>query len=176
MRMKQCGNGHFYDGAKHENCPYCLALQKDAETMTDSSVTVGIEPVDAPASRDGRTVAIIHKQMGADPVVGWLVCVEGLNKGRDYRLHSDNNFIGRDESMDVVIDGDDAISRRNHARLTYDPESGKYYFAQEEGRSIVKINGQVVLCAVELQAYDVIETGATKLMFVPLCGEKFQWI
>jgi len=175
MRMKQCGNGHFYDGEKHVECPYCQTLQSENAAVHSSEVTIGIESMDAVPFRDGRTVAILHRQTGVDPVVGWLVCVDGPDKGKDYRLHSDNNFIGRDERMDVVICGDDAISRLNHARLTYDAQTGKYFFAQEEGRSIARVNGQVVMCAVELQAYDVIETGITKLMFIPLCGERFQW-
>lgn len=30
-----------------------------------------------------------------DPVVGWLVCIKGATKGTDYRIHSQNNYIGR---------------------------------------------------------------------------------
>lgn len=48
------------------------------------------------AARDrGQTIALVQKEMGIDPVVGWLVCISGAEKGRDYRIHSDNNFIGR---------------------------------------------------------------------------------
>ncbi|WP_424766536.1 hypothetical protein [Paenibacillus sp. sgz302251] len=30
---------------------------------------------------------------GIDPVVGWLVCVEGPHKGNDFRLHSERNLL-----------------------------------------------------------------------------------
>jgi len=37
------------------------------------------------------------------------------------------------------------------------------------------LNDEEVDVPVELKPHDIIELGQTKLMFVPLCGEKFQW-
>ncbi len=51
---------------------------------------------------------------GIDAVVGWLVCVHGRNRGRDYRIRSENNTVGRSENMDICISGDDLISRERH--------------------------------------------------------------
>ena len=45
----------------------------------------------------------------------------------------------------------------------------------EAGRNLLKVNGKTVLNAVELNRYDIISIGTTKLMFVPLCGEHFSW-
>ena len=64
------------------------------------------------------------------PVVGWLVCIDGPAKGRDYRI---------------------------------------------PGRNIVRVNGKTVMVSVELKAYDELTIGSTKLLFVPLCGERFNW-
>ena len=173
MRMKQCENGHFYDAAKHERCPYCVSLQQGRGA--GESVTVSLEGTDAQGWKDDSTVSIIQKHAGADPVVGWLVCLEGKHKGDDFRLHSDNNFIGRDGSMDVPLTWDDTVSRKNHAMLTFDSLAVKFLLAPGEGRSIIRHNGQVVMGPVELKALDRIEIGETKLLFVPLCGEAFQW-
>ena len=41
--------------------------------------------------------------------------------------------------------------------------------------ALIKVNGKTVLNAVELHNYDVISVGTTKLVFVALCGEHFQW-
>ena len=55
-------------------------------------------------------IAHVH---GADPVVGWLVCVTGPNTGRDYRLFARINTIGRAEKNDVCLKGDNTISIKN---------------------------------------------------------------
>ncbi len=124
---------------------------------------------------DGQTVAVVHQELGIDPVVGWLVSVSGQEKGRDYRIHSDNNFIGRSETMDIRIRGDETISRINHAVVAYDTRDKIFYFAPGGGRSINRVNGKAVLAMVPLNAYDEIEIGRTRLIFVPLCGERFEW-
>ena len=36
------------------------------------------------------------------PVAGWLVCIDGPSKGKDYRIHEENNYIGRMKEMDVT--------------------------------------------------------------------------
>ena len=37
------------------------------------------------------------------------------------------------------------------------------------------MNDAPVLEAIELKAWDIIEVGETKLVFVPFCGGKFEW-
>ncbi len=123
-----------------------------------------------------RTVAIIKKEMGIDPVVGWLVCIEGKEKGRDYRMHADNNFIGRGEKMDICVRGDDTISRENHAIISYDTRDKVYYLSPGEGRSIVRLNDKALFSTATLVAYDKIELGNTKFVFIPLCGGEFAWV
>ena len=123
----------------------------------------------------GRTVAVIKKQMGIDPVVGWLVCKTGVEKGKDYRIHAENNYIGRSESMDICIHGDETITRENHAIVTYDNIKGEFFFTPGMGRSIIRINGNGVLAPTKLNAFDEIEMGITKFVFVPLCGPDFTW-
>lgn len=125
---------------------------------------------------DGRTVAIIKKNMGIDPVVGWLVCVNGEEKGRDYRIHADNNFIGRSERMDICIRGDETISRENHAIISYDMVEKIYYFSPGDGRSIVRYNGKAIFQTTEIKSHDHIVIGKTELVFVPFCTEDFTWM
>ncbi len=170
MQMIQCPNGHFYDASIYPRCPYC----DGSAAGTSVGVTV---PVQRPAqsSAPGATVAVIKKKLGIDPVVGWLVCLEGPQKGKDYRLHADNNYIGRDKSMDVCLEGDETISRERHALLTYDFETKTFYLTPKDGRSNPRLNGKPVLSSVELSAYDRIQLGQTQLLFVPLCSDQFEW-
>ena len=109
-----------------------------------------------------------------EPVVGWLVCIEGPSRGTDYRLHAGYNYIGR-ESGDVRIRGDQQISRQNHAMVAYDSGEHLYFVGPSAGRNLIKVNGHAVLQAVEIKNYDIISIGSTRLIFVGLCGEQFSW-
>lgn len=109
------------------------------------------------------------------PVTGWLVCVEGAEKGRDYRLHSEMNYIGRSKSNDVVLSSDPTVSRERHALIAYDNREKMFFFAPANGSSLVRQNGRPVLSTVELKSGDRLEIGSGIYLFIPLCGETFEW-
>ncbi len=112
---------------------------------------------------------------GFFPVVGWLVCIEGPDKGSDYRIHNGNNYIGRSPNMDICIMNDRHISHDNAANIGYDDHERIFFFGPAGGRNTVRVNGKMVINSVELSPYDTITLGTSKLMFVPLCGERFDW-
>lgn len=76
--------------------------------------------------------------------------------------------------MDVVLRSDDSISGEDHAKLLYDLSSNRYFLWHDKGRNLTYVNGQMV-DRQELHAYDKIQLGQTHLLFIPFCGEKFQW-
>ena len=108
-------------------------------------------------------------------VVGWLVVKTGEQRGRSKTLVAGKNFIGRDSSMDIVLDGDKSISRIKHAIVLYEPNMKKFIALPGESHELFYVNGEVVLNNVELKAYDVITIGKTELIFMPFCGEYFVW-
>lgn len=109
------------------------------------------------------------------PVVGWLVCIKGVNLGKEYRLHSDYNYVGS-VSGDIVIQGDPKISRERHMVIMYDPENRTFAVSPAAGANIVRLNDKgLVGTAAELKNYDVIRTGDSSFMFIGFCGEKFGW-
>jgi len=114
-------------------------------------------------------------EMGFSPVTGWLVCIEGASKGMDYRIRSGYNYIGQKDNMDICIKGDNKISRERHALIAFDHEENVFFFGPADGKNIVRLNGKMVMNSVEIHAYDVLTIGVTKLLFIPLCGEKFRW-
>lgn len=54
-------------------------------------------------------------------------------------------------------------------------EKGLFRLYQGESKGIVYLNDEVVITAVILKEYDVIEMGKTKLIFMSFCEEKFKW-
>lgn len=130
------------------------------------------EPEDATRVHRDRPMAA-----GIDPVVGWLVAVDGALRGRDYRIHAEGNSIGRDAGNRIVVDdGTGTIARQRHAVLFYDPRDtdGPYHIVPGDG-PLTRVNERAVYQATRLHAYDVVTIGATRLLFVPLCGPRFEW-
>jgi hypothetical protein len=186
MAMIRCNFGHFFDPAKHSSCPYCgvkgldlgkTQRQETAGTSTDDMQNKTLHLGEKAYSRpeEGKTVRIVQKKLGIDPVVGWLVCIEGPDKGRDYRIKSERNFIGRSHSMDICVEGDDTISRENHAIVSFNPKTFSFKFMPGESRSLIYLNSEEVNIPMEMKTYDVLEMGQSKFLFIPLCGETFQW-
>ena len=116
-----------------------------------------------------------EKAPSIQPVTGWLVCIEGNSKGADYRIHSQNNFIGRGQHMDICITGDNTISAERAAVIAYDDRENMFFFGIGNGHNLVYVNGKVTLNTVVLQPFDELTIGETKLLFVPLCSERFTW-
>ena len=193
MAMKRCANGHFYDDTKYQQCPYCGISNMDAsKTMpiiapppttgaaSDVGTTVAMSPEEMAKRQsnygdEGKTVGIMKKKTGIDPVVGWLVCVEGASKGQDYRIKSERNFIGRDRSMDIAITDDNGISRENHAIISFNPKNGSFRLIPGDSHGLVYLNDEEVYVPAELKRGDVIELGQSKLVFVPFCEGDFTW-
>ena len=199
-QLEQCPNGHYYNSALHPTCPICAqgsipptepfpatsapggTYTADPPYMAENPGFPRTEPVSVDRSVSTPSTpfqptmigGVLNVPGGVEPVVGWLVCVEGPMRGNDYRLHAGYNYIGR-ELGDVRISGDQQISRQNHAMVAFDDADGIYYAGPSAGRNLLKVNGKTVLNAVELNRYDIISIGTTKLMFVPLCGEHFSW-
>lgn len=140
--------------------------------QSSSNGNMGAYPKTEPIS---PVAASSEESTTFDPVVGWLVCIEGATKGTDYRIHSQNNYIGRSARMDISIPEDSHISAENSAIIAYDNEDRTFYFGPGSGRNIVRVNGKPALSVEKIEAYDVLTIGTTKLLFVPLCGDRFDW-
>lgn len=124
---------------------------------------------------DGKTISIYQNKIGSEPVVGWLVCIEGKDFGESFKLKTGRNFIGRARNMDIVLQGDNSISREKHAIILYEPKRREFIAQAGESRELFYLNDDVVLNPVRLNQNDIITIGNTKLMFFPCCGENFSW-
>ena len=193
MAIQECVNGHLYDTEQYASCPYC---QGDGNRINFGASEVGKtvatsigEPAASPGvtvapasygkgqdrSDTGKTVGVFQKKMSFEPVVGWLVCVEGPEKGKDYRIYGKNNTVGRSEKMDICIKGDSTISRENHARLAYDGKHNAFHLIPAESTNTIYLNDEPVYVPAKLKDYDVIEFGDCKMLFVPFCNDRFTW-
>lgn len=195
MAMKRCNNGHYYDPTQHVQCPYCGIPGMNADPrggfggVPDSGATVKLshEPVRKPTVPEDdiktvkkspdeiKTVGKAQSVMGFRPLAGWLVCIDGPNKGDDFRVYYERNFIGRAPNMDISIKKDSGISRVNHAAISFDPKNKEFKIAPGDGHGMVYLNDHSVDMPMPVKHGDIIEISDTKLMFIPCCGEWFSW-
>ncbi|MCM1506048.1 MAG: FHA domain-containing protein [Ruminococcus flavefaciens] len=195
MALQQCSEGHLYDTDQHSVCPYCNngtniinfgGGDTVGKTVASSSIvspavseigsTVAPQSyMDKQKNETGKTVGVFQKKMKLEPVVGWLVCIEGSEKGKDFRIYGKNNTIGRSDKMDICIKSDMTISRENHARLAYDEKHNGFHLIPAESSNTIYLNEEPIYIPVKLNARDIIEFGECKFLFVPLCDESFSW-
>lgn len=161
MKLCKCDHGHFYDGDKYPQCPYCnTELQKQDGGIVNAAPGTPAQE-ESPAMPEG-------------PVAGWLVVLGGVYCGRDYRLGQGRSFFGLDETgQPVPLSADAPLSRRLLA-VAYDPETGDFTALPGSGQELAYVNGKANLTPQPLAAGDEIRLGGTALRFVPFCGA-FRW-
>ncbi|GFN32135.1 FHA domain-containing protein [Paenibacillus xylaniclasticus] len=169
MSITRCANGHMFSTKKHgTTCPYCYMT-------VETAATAELKKRPPVPAADEKTLPYLEDADGIDPVTGWIVCIEGPQIGQDYRINAEKNFIGRAEDMHIQIIGDNTISRRNHAVIVYDPKKRSFYLLPGDASGLAYHNNEAVYSPVELTAYDVIQLGRSKFIFIPLCGVHFEW-
>ena len=188
MKLVHCANGHYYDEEVYSRCPYCDGTVGSSdkrgkavgyEDALDDGKTVGYEDY----LDDGKTVG--YNGLGTtedrekaggkfDPLVGWLVCIEGAEKGRDYKIFSGRNYIGRAVNNDICVSDDDSISRQRHFSIVYDPRSRRFFALPGES-STIQINEEVKYNKHLLSDGDIITCGKSKLCFIGFCKEGRDW-
>lgn len=193
MTVIKCPKGHLFEKVTNPGgCPHCLDErgERDPTEMASGASPGNKDPektqmagqprksADRQAMKpddDERTRAQWQLELG-EPICGWLVCYEGMDRGRDYRIVPGRNSIGRDTESDICIRGDKAIGRLNHAFIFFEMDSGVFYLQLDQGKVGIFLNNKIVLQPAELKLYDDIRIGQSKFKFVPLCSTSFRWV
>ena len=112
MKLTKCENGHFYDSDKYPECPYC-----NTDLLRDRSIV---------RTGEAEQPAAVETAAPAGPVTGWLVVLDGPEKGRDLRLGVGRSFLGLDaDGTPVTLSADAPLSARR-AVLVYDEEKSAF--------------------------------------------------
>jgi hypothetical protein len=195
MGIKKCSNGHFFDDEKYDFCPYCdeknnnsngdqrkekkspfsLFEKTVAKFKSDTldSVTVAYSQVSQEEKDDQLTVAkYMIDDVGA-PVSGWLVCIEGREKGKSFEIRQGVNYVGRNSDMDIAFINEHSITRNKHFSLVFEPKKAETFIKPEMGT--VYLNEQFVEGAEKIKENDIISAGDMKFIFVPYCNGERKW-
>ena len=169
MKLSKCDNGHFFDSDKYPECPYCnTALLKDS----GSGIVV---PAHA-AGDAGAPGVPLAPATPEGPVTGWLVVLNGIKGGCDYRLGEGRSFFGLDpanENAPTPLSPDAPLSARLLI-IAYDPATAEFTALPGAGQALVYLNGKAILTPQLLKSNDELNLGDARLRFIAFCGN-FRW-
>ena len=163
---KFCSNGHQMEDS-WEICPYCQRTGYAGVTNPSAAAKTRIEGAPDPAAPPPaapagprKTVLLTEQRKAA--VVGWLVAMDGEQKGEDFRIRDGQNIIGSGLDSDIVI-RDGTVSSR-HASLRCKDQ--KFTLTDLDSTNGTYLNGGAApIGREELRDNDVIRVGAITLKF-----------
>lgn len=124
----------------------------------------------------GQTAAHSISSAAFDPVVGWLVIVEGPGRGQSVNVYAGMNSLGRSAGQRIRVDfGDALISGEGAAFITFEPKRKTFHINHGGKSNIVYLDEEPVLAPVAMSDRCTISIGETKFRFVQLCGADFAW-
>ena len=160
MPLGECVNRHLYNKNKHgDTCPICGVVASKYK-------------------EDGKTpeeIAEMYRVPENKYVCGWLVCVEGVNRGRSYEIHPGRNFIGSADNMDIQILGDNKVDRHRHAGIAYDIKASSATLLPGEANGLVYYNGNAIYTATPIDDGETVAIGNSKFVLRLHCDDSHNW-
>ena len=158
-----------------------VQMQPNISIQQSEPITPSIQP-NVPMSQvmqpqhnqgDGMQTVAFYDTV-TEPVTGWLVCIKGECFGESFEIKAGRNNIGRGTNMDVALLREMSVSRDKHAVIVFDPMNLKFLIQSGEN-GLTYVNEELLMGVKELKANDKIMLGTAIFMFVPFCGENFDW-
>jgi len=163
---KFCNNGHQMEDS-WDDCPYCqrTGYQRTGgpvaagKTRLDTESPAPVTGVASPSLAVGGKTVILSALKKA-PIVGWLVVMEGAQKGDDFRLRDGQNILGSGDGVDVQL-RDVAVSAK-HASIRY--KEGVFALTDLDSTNGTFLNGEPA-AKEPLKDSDMIRVGEVLLKF-----------
>lgn len=156
-------------------CPYCqktgfmpaagdlkkTRIDSSASTPTATQIPaaqIATAQTAAAVVRKTVVMADLHKA----PLMGWVVVLEGNDKGRDFRVRDGQNSLGSDPSCSIVI-SHPTISGK-HASLR--AQDGKFFLTDLDSTNGTYLNrDEKRIAREEIKDNDLIRLGEVTLKF-----------
>ncbi len=183
MAIIRCSCGFFYDEEKYGVCPKCSGAYRamqPVESVLPPAVGRGVPAgqnmpagQSAPGRRSAAQAEAFFYEGKQDFFAGWLVCVRGAQKGRDFRIFPGFNRVGRQSFSDICLE-DGQVARESHCAVVYEPKKGAFYLMPGKG-TVTLLNERRIEGTEELEEGDRIGVGESLLVFIPFCGKERTW-
>ena len=170
--------------APAQETPEETSLSRAIREASSEQKTVGffsaarlsaLETPEAGSAEGPGGAPLAAKAPAAEPVAGWLVAVSGPHFGESFPFPAGRSSLGRSADNDIVLAKDPSVSRSRHCFIVYEPKHRTFFVQPGEGSGLTYRNDDYITASTELAPRDILEIGGTKLLFVPLCGEDFDW-
>jgi len=165
---KFCNNGHQMEDS-WELCPYCQRTGYQSPRGADPAGKTRLEVDSILQARSSAPVPVVPRKTvllsdaaRKTALVGWLVAMDGDQKGEDFRLRDGQNTLGSAPDSDIVLH-DQTISAK-HASVRY--KDGKFFLSDLDSSNGTFVNGlEECVARVELKDSDMVRVGAVTLKF-----------
>jgi hypothetical protein len=155
-----------------ELCPYCQRTGYQSPRGAASAMKTRLEMDPAvqtraaePAPMIPRKTVLLSDVARKTALVGWLVVMDGDQKGEDFRLRDGQNTVGSALDSDVVLH-DQTVSAK-HASIRY--KDGKFFLSDLDSSNGTFVNGlEECVARVELNDSDMLRVGGVSLKFKAL--------
>lgn len=162
-----------------EEAPVAPVEEVSAAPVEEAPAAPSSMFVEQQAPRDpNATVSLTESDMDFIPRVharAFLVCIDGPMTGASFVFQEKKAIIGRQKNYEIALFRDNSVSRSPHAILSYDKDAIRYTVSCGDAEKRVMVNGVFINGETELKLYDVIGVGQSRLMFIPVCSDKFAW-
>jgi hypothetical protein len=200
---KRCENGHFIDESWDlcPYCP-ADPSEAEIPIVRPARAVPPMQPPIVEASRPSSAVPPAPRQNAAPPsvaaapptiertvavpklgmppeaqpkryVVGWLIGLNGVNRGESFPVRIGRNVLGRDRRSDIIVNDDQASS--HHADLVFRPEERRFILMDHNSTNGTYVNEMEIEPRKDLADKDVIRIGSQKFLFMPLIHDGFYW-
>lgn len=167
MALTQCSNQHYYDNDKYNSCPYCKPDEDDEKTvcLQNGSDENSLEQeqnnknVTDNYISEQSSVNIQYKEdtdLKSRVVVGWLVGLNGNDKGKDFTIYAGMNQMS-EVQCSIIYEG--------IANLCY----------LFPGSCKTSINGICIEEPKKLKSGDRIMVGENRYDYVAYCHDDIKW-
>ncbi|MCD8395958.1 MAG: FHA domain-containing protein [Lachnospiraceae bacterium] len=120
------------------------------------------------------TVAFHAPKQSSYFVTGWIVCVDGPDKGHVFSLYQGYHSIGYGRKNQICLLEDLDIAKGVHCYLVYDDKKNRFYLVPE-GDNHTFLNGELLSGPTEIFTGDDFRLGNSMFEFVAFCKDDRKW-
>ena len=155
--------------SEHESARSAFSGEADREEANCRHTAAAAPAVDS--GRGAATVFVGEQGEESPRLAGWLVCTEGSLSGRDFRVSSGKNTLGRHPGATVLL-SDTSVSG-SHAVLWLD--AGRATLVDNNSSNGILVNGERVYGPTVLALHDRVRLGLLTLLWVPFDPPAGTW-
>lgn len=144
--------------------PVQQPIQRPAPQPAPRPVQPVQKPVQPPIRRPVTPPA---PQPQPEPVMGWLVCINGADRGTRFAIRNKTNTIGSGARSDIRITNEPTVSPDNHASIAYDSARRACVIRPGAGKT-VNFNGQAISYPMVLKQFDILTFGDAQFVYAPV--------